>query len=101
MLPDLTIDLSHAAEAIENLTLALCKCQKWREHVKVRKCRKFGDLIMKIVELGKFLKTENLTEIVSEFCVGRALMSVQPRSLQTPIHSLLEFRGYFSFLKTH
>ena len=41
-------------EAIENLTLALCKCQKWKEHVKVRKCRKFEDLIMKIVELGKF-----------------------------------------------
>ena len=38
--------------------------QKWREHVKVRKCRKFEDLIMKIVELGKFLKTEYLTEIV-------------------------------------
>ena len=53
-------------EAIENLT-ALCKCQKWREHVKVCKCRKFGDLIMKIVELGKILKTENLTKIVSEF----------------------------------
>ena len=39
-------------EAIENLTLALCKFQKWREHVKVPKCRKFGDLTIKIVELG-------------------------------------------------
>ena len=31
---------------------------------------------MKIVELGKFLKTENLTEIVSEFCIG--WMPIQP-----------------------
>ena len=42
---------------------------------------------MKIVELGKFLKTENLTEIVSEFS----------DPMQTPIHSLLEFRGIFCF----
>ena len=34
---------------------------------------------MKIVELGKFLKAENLTEIVSEFCIGGASMPVQPR----------------------
>ena len=52
---------------------------------------------MKIVELGKFLKTENLTEIVSEFCVGLALMPVQGRSHANPIHSLLEFRGIFCF----
>ena len=57
--------------------------------MKVRKCRNFWDLIMKIVELGKFLKTENLTEIVSEFCV------LDP--MQTSIHSLLEFRGIFCF----
>ena len=33
---------------------------------------------LKIVELGKILKTENLTKIVSEFCVGQALMPIQP-----------------------
>ena len=57
-------------EATENLTLALCKRQKWKEQVKVSKCRRLGDLILKTVALVKFLKTENLTENVSEFCVG-------------------------------
>ena len=35
-------------EAIENLTLALCKHQKWKEQVKVTcsKCQKFGDFVM-------------------------------------------------------
>ena len=51
--------------------LALCKRQKWKEKVKVSKSRKFGDLISKTVALVKFLKTENLKENVSEFCVGR------------------------------
>ena len=55
------------------------------------KVPKFGDLMMKIVELGKFLKTENLTEIVSEFSVGASI------PLKTLIHSLLEFRGIFCF----
>ena len=43
-------------EAIENLTLALCKCQKWREHVKVCKCRKFGDLKIENCGTGKDFK---------------------------------------------
>ena len=34
----------------------------------VSKCRKIGDLILKTLALLKFLKTENLTENVSEFC---------------------------------
>ena len=38
-----------------------CKCQKWKELVKVSKRRKFGDLKLKTVALVKFLKTENLT----------------------------------------
>ena len=54
---------------------------------------------MKIVELGKFLKTENLTEIVSEFCVGRALMSVQPRSYANSNTFSCQISGYFLFLK--
>ena len=37
-------------EAIENLTLALCKRQKWKEQVKVSKCRKCGDLILKTIK---------------------------------------------------
>ena len=45
---------------------------------------------------GEVLKTENLTENVSEFCVGgHAMEGVRcPPSLdtmQTPIHSLLQF----------
>ena len=52
---------------------------------------------MKIVKLGKFLKTENLREIVSDFCVGRALMPVQPRSHANFHNSLLEFRVIFVF----
>ena len=41
--------------------------------------------MLKTVALLKFfLKTDNFTETVSEFC----------------IHSLLEFRGYFLFLRT-
>ena len=79
------------------MTLPLCKCQKWREYVKFHKCRKFGDLIMKIVELGKFSKTENLTEIVSKFCVGRALM---PRSHANSHTFSFRISGYFLFLKT-
>ena len=41
-------------EAIENLTLALCKRQKWKEQVKGSKCRKCGDLILKTVTLVRF-----------------------------------------------
>ena len=41
-------------ESIKNLMLALCKFQKWREQVKVSKCRKFGDLMLKTVALVKF-----------------------------------------------
>ena len=41
--------------------------------------------------LVKFLKTENLTENVSEFGVGQAFSDL----VETPIHSLLEFRGIF------
>ena len=45
--------------ATENLTLALCKCQKRKEQVKVSKCRKFGDLVLKTVAVVMFLITEN------------------------------------------
>ena len=55
---------------------------------------------MKIVELEKFLKTENLTEIVSEFCVGRALMPVQPRSHANSHTFSFRISGYLLFLKT-
>ena len=55
---------------------------------------------MKIVELEKFLKTENLTEIVSEFCVGRALMPLQPRSHAKSHTFSFRISGYFLFLKT-
>ena len=46
----------------------------------VSKYRKLGGLMLKTVALVKLLKTEKLTENVSEFCVGRALMSFQLRS---------------------
>ena len=82
-------------EAIEKLTLALCERQKWKEEVKVSKCRKFGDLILKTVALVKFLITENLTENVVQFCVGRAYDAPSLDPMQTPIHSVLEFRGIF------
>ena len=64
--------------------------------MRVSKSRKFGDLKMKTVALITFLKTENLTENLSEFCVGRAY---PPRlnPMQTPTHSLLEFLGIFCF----
>ena len=45
--------------------LALYKRQIWKEQVKVSKCRKFGDLILKTVALVKLLKTKNLTKNVS------------------------------------
>ena len=93
---------SRFLRGIENLTLALCKRQKWKEQVKVCKCRKFGDLILKTVALVKFLKTENLTENVSEFCVGRACHALQASiPWKLPIHYLLEFRGTFCFQKPH
>ena len=40
--------------------LSLCKCQKWKEQVKISKCRKFGDLRLKTVTLVRFLKTKNI-----------------------------------------
>ena len=42
--------------------------------MKVSKCRKFGDFYIENcgTGIGKFLKSEHLTENVSEFCVGRA-----------------------------
>ena len=40
-------------EAIENLTLALCKCQKWKEQVEVS-AESFGILRLKTVTLVRF-----------------------------------------------
>ena len=83
-------------EAIENLALALCKRHKWKEEVKVSKCPKFGDLILKTVALAKLLDTKNLTENVLEFCGNcRCPPSLHP--MQTAIHSLLLFWGIFCF----
>ena len=67
--------------------------------MKDSKCRKFGDLILKTVALVKFLKTENLTENISEFCAGRAcdhLRASIPCKIPY-IDSLLELRGIFCF----
>ena len=55
----MTIDLLTLPEAIGKLTLSLSKCQKWKERVKISKCRKFGDLRLKTVTLVRFLKTKN------------------------------------------
>ena len=66
-------------EAIENLTLALCKHRKRKEQLN----KTFWYLILKTVALVKFLKTENLTENVLIPC-------------KLP-HSLLEFWGIFCF----
>ena len=49
--------------------------------MKVSKCRKFGDLMLKTVALVKLLKTENLTENVLEFCIGWACDAL-PASIQ-------------------
>ena len=67
-----SIDPFHGLKAIENLALALCKSQKWKEQVKVSKCQKFGDLILKTVTLIRFLKTEISIENVSDCCADRA-----------------------------
>ena len=67
--------------------------------MKVSSYPKFGDLMLKTVALVKFLKTENLTENVSEFYFGRACNAL-PASIPcklTYIHSLFEFRGIFCF----
>ena len=85
-------------EAFEDLTLALCKCQKRKEPVKVG-CRKFGDLILKTVALARFLKTENLTENVLEFYIGLGIddhPALIPCKLHTFSFRILE---YFLFLK--
>ena len=71
-----SIDLCHA---FENLVLAHCTYQKWKEKVKISYYRKLGDLILKTMALARFLKTECLTKNVREFYIGRALMPVQPR----------------------
>ena len=89
------IDLSHA---FENLMLALCKCQEWKEQVKVSWYRKFGDFILITVVLVKFLKTENLTENVWKFCIEWALMPTQPRShAHSHTFSIKIMRLFFGF----
>ena len=62
---------------------------------------------MKIVELGKFLKTKNLTEIVSEFCVNRDCIRIlrcvginaRPASIPCKLPYILfwNFRIFFVF----
>ena len=71
--------------------LALCKFQKWRKQVKVTKCWKLGDLMLKTVALLKFLKTEKLTENI---CA--CLFSLHP--MQTPIHFGVSLVSPFSIL---
>ena len=86
-------------EAIPYLTLALCKCQKWNEQVKVSKCRKFGDLTLKTVArhvLVKFLKTIKWQRIFRNLACDALLASI-PCKLP---YILFEFRGIFLFLKT-
>ena len=69
--------------------------------MKVSKCRKFWDLMLKTVAaLVNVLKNENLTENVSKFCVGRALMPVQSRSHGNYHTFSFRISGYFLFLKT-
>ena len=61
--------------------LALCKRHKWKERVKVSKCRKFGDLTSKTVVLVKFLKTRNFKKrMYQNFVLGGHTMPSQPRS---------------------
>ena len=55
---DNTKTLFTVLEVIENLTVALCKHQKWKEQVKVSTFPKFGDLILKTMTLMRFLKTK-------------------------------------------
>ena len=70
----------HLSHAFENLTLALCKFQKWKEQVKVSWCRKFGDLIIKTAALVNISKIENVTKNVAKTYIERASMPFQPRS---------------------
>ena len=67
--------------------------------MKVSKYRKSGDLTLKTVALIK-LKTENLTKILLEFCVGGALMPFQPRSHANSCTFIFITTEYFLFLKT-
>ena len=69
--------------------------------MKASKCLKFETLMLNIVAQLKFLKTENLTENISEFFVRWTLMPSQPRS-HANYHTAFSFRisGYFLFLKT-
>ena len=60
-------------EAIENLTLSLCKCQKWKEQVKISKCRKCGDLTLEALRGGspdffgfKFLLLDRLSKALAQ-----------------------------------
>ena len=46
--------------------LALCKHQKWKEQVKVTKCQKFEDLILKTVTLVRFFKNKKYSKILKE-----------------------------------
>ena len=60
-------------EAIENLLLAICKCQRWKEQVKISECRKFGDLMLKTVTLVSFLERKNNTPKCMGVCMGSKL----------------------------
>ena len=87
--------MSRSLESIENLILALCKCQKWKEQIKVSIFRKVGGLILKTVTVVRFLKTKNTPKFLKGMYehlhgieAGRASMPVQRK---TPVYSLLNF----------
>ena len=88
-------------EAIENLTLSLCKCQKWKEQVKISKCRKFGDLRLKTVTLGRFLKTKNTPKLkkenVWEFVWDRGWTGIDARPTQNSDAISVKFSAFKNF----
>ena len=65
-------------ELIENLTLALCKCQKWKERVKSSNYWKFGDLILKSVTLVRFLKPNKKNRNSEREFIGVCMGSAMP-----------------------
>ena len=69
-------------EAVENLMLELCKCQKWTEQVKLINAENLGTVV-----LLKLVVTENLTESV-EILQWMGIDALPALIPQTPIHNI-------------
>ena len=64
---------------------------------KLAKYRKLGSLVLRTMTLINVLKAKSLTEDVSGFRVGRAVIPYYLDPMQVLIHSFFKVSGYYLF----